>query len=136
MNSIEYLPSELESGDHKESESGLAGVDLRTLAPFDTVRVSTRNSDYEISLLDPESGSALVEGGRFFTPSREATVNGSTDGAWMLEPGWIVAGMRMVISANGQPIFTSPVQTVTVERGMNALTLAATDAQLQDHQVW
>ncbi|MCI0391073.1 MAG: hypothetical protein MOB07_20190 [Acidobacteria bacterium] len=135
MNSIEYFPAELETDSLKEIEPGLTGVDLRTLAPLDTVGVHTCNSDYEIILLNPESGSALVQGGPFFARPREAIVNGSTYGACMLEPGWVGVGLRMVISAYEQPIITSPVQTITVERGVNALSLAATDAKSKDHQV-
>lgn len=136
MNSIEYFPSELKSDNLKEIEPELTGVDLRTLEPFDTVRVRTSNSDYEILLLNPESGSALVQGGRYFAHPREARVNGSTYGACMLYPGLVGAGLRMVISTYAQPIITSPVQAITVKHGMNALFLAATDAEIQDHPVW
>jgi len=52
---------------------------------FSTIYVRTHNSEYEIFLLDPESGRALVQGGRYFAETLEATVCGSTFGGCMLK---------------------------------------------------
>ena len=59
----------------------LDGVALGTLEPCDTIRAQTRNSVYEIYMLDPGSGRALIRGGEYFAEPREATVSGSTFGA-------------------------------------------------------
>ena len=61
-----------------ELSSSLDGVALRTLAPFDTVCARTLNNDYYIFLIEPETGKALVQGGRYFSEPVEATVSGST----------------------------------------------------------
>lgn len=94
----------------------LEDVTLGTLEACDTIYARTRNSDYEIFLLDPESGRALVRGGKYFTEPVEATVSGSTLGGCMLKPGWLSIGLRMEIYANGQRTVTSPVQLLRVER--------------------
>jgi hypothetical protein len=94
----------------------LEGVTLMTLEACDTIRARTRNSDYEIFLLDPKSGRALVRGGEYFTEPVEATVSGSTFGGCMLKLGWLGVGLRMEIYLNGKRTVTSPVQSLRVER--------------------
>lgn len=93
----------------------LEGVTLMTLKACNTIHVRTRNSLYEIFLLDPKSGRALVRGGECFTEPMEATVSGSTFGGCMLKLGWLGVGLRMEIYANGQRTVTSLVQSLRVE---------------------
>jgi hypothetical protein len=93
----------------------LEGVTLTALETCDTIHVRTRNSDYEIFLLDPKSGRALVRGGECFAKPAEATVSGSTFGGCMLKAGWLGVGLRIEIYANGQRTVTSPVQSLSVE---------------------
>jgi len=92
------------------------GIALNTLAPFDTVRVQTRNSNYRIFLLDPTTGRALVEGGRHFVEPVESFVNGSTFGGVTFRVGWIGIGMRLELMTNGKVASTSPVQSFHVEK--------------------
>ena len=94
----------------------LEGVSLPTLARFDIVFARTRNHDYYIFILDPETGKALVQGGQYFAEPMEAIVNGSTFGGSMLKMGWVGIGLRMEICAAGQRIVTSPVSSLLVER--------------------
>jgi hypothetical protein len=94
----------------------LEGVTLMALEACDTIYVRTRNSDYEIFLLDPKSGRALVRGGECFAEPVEATVSGSSFGGCMLKAGWLGVGLRMEIYANGQRTVTSPVRSLRVER--------------------
>ncbi len=98
-----------------EISAELEGVTLGTLEACDTIHARTRNSDYEIFLLEPESGLALVRGGKYFAEPVEATVSGSTFGGCMIKSGWIGVGLRMEIYANGQHTVTSPVQALSVE---------------------
>jgi hypothetical protein len=93
----------------------LEGVTLMALKACDTIHVRTRNSDYEIFMLEPRSGRALVRGGEYFTEPVEGTVNGSTFGGCMLKMGWLGVGLRMEIYANGQRTITSPVKSLRVE---------------------
>src|SRR5262247_3752966 len=94
----------------------LEGVALMALEACDTIHVRTRNSDYEIFLLDPKSGRSLVRGGEYFAEPVEATVSGSTFGGCMLMTGWLGVGLRMEIYVNGRRTVTSPVESLRVER--------------------
>jgi hypothetical protein len=94
----------------------LEGVSLTTLEACDMIHVRTRNSAYEIFLLDPNSGRALVRGGEYFAEPVEAAVSGSTFGGCMLKAGWLGVGLRMEIYVSGQCTVTSPVQSLRVER--------------------
>ena len=94
----------------------LEGVTLMALEACDIIHARTRNSDYEIFMLNPKSGRALVRGGDYFFEPMEATVSGSTFGGCMLKAGWLGVGLRMEIYANGRRTVTSPVQSLRVER--------------------
>jgi hypothetical protein len=98
-----------------EISSLLEGVTLAALKACDTIHVRTRNSDYEIFMLDPKSGYALVRGGEYFAEPVEATVSGSSFGGCMLKLGWLGVGLRIEIYVNGQRTVTSSVQSLRVE---------------------
>jgi hypothetical protein len=91
------------------------GMALQTLNPCDTIHMRTCNSDYDIFLLEPESGRVLVKGGKYFAQPMEATVSGSTIGGSMLMVGWLGVGFRAEFNANGRHIVTSPVQELRIE---------------------
>ncbi len=100
-----------------EMSSSFDGIAIRSLGQFDTVCAKTLNSDYYIFLLEPETGKALVQGGRFFVQPSEATVSGSTFGGCMLKMGWLGIGLRIEICFDGKRIVTSPVRTLMIEKG-------------------
>jgi RNA polymerase-binding transcription factor DksA len=108
-----------------ENSPSPEGVALNTLAPFDTICVKTRNSDYRIFLLDPATGRALIEGGRHFAEPVEAVVNGSMLRAAPLKGGWIGIGLRIGFWADGNFVSTSPVQSFHIEhRAANEAVLS------------
>jgi hypothetical protein len=92
-------------------------VEVEILKPCDTIHVRTQNSNYEIFLLDPETGRALVRGGKYFTEPLEAILNGSNFGGSLLKPGWLGHGLRMELFVNEQFIRTSPIVELRVEPG-------------------
>ena len=94
----------------------LEGVTLMAMEACDTIHVRTRNSVYEILMLYPKSGRALVRGGECFTEPVEATMSGSTFGGCILMTGWLGVGLRMEIYVNGQRAVTSPVQSLRIEQ--------------------
>jgi hypothetical protein len=94
----------------------LDGITLMTLEACDMIQARTRNSVYEIFLLEPKSGRALVRGGKHFAEPMEATLSGSTFGGCMLKMGWLGVGLRMEIYANGKRTITTPLQSLRVER--------------------
>jgi hypothetical protein len=93
----------------------LEGITVKALIPCDMIHVRTCNNDYEVFLLEPESGRALVKGGEYFSEPVEATVSGSILGGSMLKLGWLCEGFQMELFAAGQRIVTSPVQNLRIE---------------------
>ena len=97
------------------------GIDLHTLAPFDTINVRTRNTNYRIFLLDPETGRALVEDDRRFPEPVESRVIGSP--AFDLstsKAGWLGVGLRIEMGIDGKYLLTSPVQSLRIEHQASA----------------
>ena len=98
------------------------GIALDKLNPLDTILVQTRNSNYRIFLLDPQTGRALIEGGPFEQPV-DALVNGSVVKS-TFKNGWIGTGMRLEFWTEGKLTSTSPVQSYHVEAHMPAEFMA------------
>jgi hypothetical protein len=90
-------------------------IDLRTLAPFDSISVRTLNTNYRLLLLEPESGRAIVESDRQFPKPIESTVIGSKLGRYVFKVGWLRVGSRIELCADGKYILTSPVQSLRIE---------------------
>jgi RNA polymerase-binding transcription factor DksA len=118
-NKREPLPQKIGTSDLLDNEIKISpllpGIALESLAPYDTIWVQTRNSNYRIFLLDPRSGHALVEGGHHFVESVEAIVNGSTFGGSTIKGGWIGIGLRLEMRIKSRIASTSPVQSFRVE---------------------
>jgi hypothetical protein len=110
------IPSYCASDEGAEASPAPESVTLTALEASDTIHVQTRNSVYEIFLLDPKSGRALVRGGEYFAEPVEATVSGSTFGGCMLKMGWLGVGFQMEIYADSQRTVSSPVRSLRVER--------------------
>ncbi len=119
---IETIPKEMRTIPQDFSPTGfgkrrvsLESVELRRLNVSDTICVRTHNSNYRLTLLDPEAGRVLIEGGRFFAEPVEATVLGALFGGF-LKLRWIGVGLALEIRADGSSFVTSPVQSLYVER--------------------
>jgi hypothetical protein len=98
-----------------EISAGLSGVTLTALGACDIIHAQTSNSDYEIFLLDPATGRAVVRGGKHLVAPTEATVNGSTLGGCMIKMGWLGVGLRMEIYVGKRCLITTPVESLRVE---------------------
>jgi len=92
------------------------GVTLQTLLPSDLICVRTRNSEYFLYLLDPETGRALLRGGSFSGEPIEVMVKGSTIGGHVVKPGWVGAGFSLEMVAGQRRITTSLVESLCVSR--------------------
>ena len=90
--------------------SSTNGVQLRDLPPMTTLRVRTRNSEYQIVVSSGDE--VLVKGGHFFPSLTEARFSGATVGGSFLKVGWIGVGLRMEILLDGRRIITSPVYDI------------------------
>jgi hypothetical protein len=97
--------------------SAVEELDLRGLAPYDTIHVRTRSSEYRMVLLDPVSGRALVQGGDRFPEATPVAVIGARSGHRSFDAGRISVGCGLSLSAHGRLVVTSPIQSLRVSAG-------------------
>jgi hypothetical protein len=114
----------------KETSPSLQGVELATLERFDTIIFRTANTLYRMFLLDPETGRALLEGGRQITEPVEVMVVGSSSGCSIQRTGWIGVGLRVEAWVNDSYLRTSPVQSLCVKREGSPETASMTEWHL------
>jgi hypothetical protein len=91
-----------------------AGVQVDRLRDLDTVRVCTRNTVYEITVVSAETGESVVVGGRFFPEHRRAVILGCSLGGAFLKLRGIYCGFSLELYSTGTRIVTSAVQSVEV----------------------
>jgi hypothetical protein len=90
------------------------GVQVEALGDLTEIRVQTRNSVYEITVIDGSSREILVRGGQFFPERTPARLAGSSMGGSFLKIGGIYVGFHMEIVDDNRTIITSCVQTIAV----------------------
>ena len=105
-------------------------VILETLQPFDTILLTTHNSDYRILLLDPHTGRALVEGGDYIRDPTEALVRGSAVAGEVFKGGAICVGCRLEMWVDERAFLTSPVKSVCVKHNAAAESVQDISAAL------
>jgi hypothetical protein len=88
------------------------GVQLEALPDFSEVTVRTKNTVYEITVIDGANREVLVRGGKFFPVRTPARLAGSSLGGSFLKVGGIYAGFNMEVLSAGTSIVTSPVQSI------------------------
>ena len=97
------------------------GLELGRLAEHDLIHMKTQHSQYRISLLEPDTGRATVEGGAYFSTPTEAIVRGATLGGATLKIGWLGIGLQVefvyqITPGRKQTLVTSAVSALQVER--------------------
>jgi hypothetical protein len=92
------------------------GVALQSLAVGTRLTVNTRNTRYQVVVLDPVARQVTVSGGLTFRKGIQSRLEGATAGGSVLRLGWIGVGLRMELSTDDRRITTSAVRTVTIER--------------------
>ena len=75
--------------------------------------VRTRNSNYEFTVLEPETGDVMVRGGQFFPEHTRVRVAGCSLGGSVLKVCAIYPGFLMELHHDGQRIVTTRVQRIT-----------------------
>ena len=73
------------------------GVQIDQMEELTTLAVQTRNSLYEITVLDGRTGDVLLRGGEFFPVRTTVRLEGSTCGGSILKRRGIYVGLRMEI---------------------------------------
>jgi len=90
------------------------GVQVDQMEDMEKLVVQTRNSLYEITIIEGRSGEILVRGGQFFPELTPARLAGATLGGSFCKMRGIYTGFRMEINANGQRTVTTPVESIGV----------------------
>ena len=93
------------------------GLQIDRLAPLETIEARTRNSTYELVILDGRNGDVLVTGGQFFRTSTRVRLNGCTAGGSCLKWRGVYCGFRLEFQVGTEVVVTTRVQSVArIER--------------------
>ena len=90
------------------------GIQLESLPDFSEIAVQTKNTLYEITIIDGPNREVLIRGGKFFPDRTPARLAGSSMGGSFLKVGGIYAGFNMEVLSSGTSIVTSPVQSIRI----------------------
>ncbi|MGA9884895.1 MAG: hypothetical protein WBQ34_14355 [Candidatus Acidiferrales bacterium] len=90
------------------------GVQVDLMEEMEKLEVRTRNSLYEITIIDGSSGEILLRGGSFFRELTPGNLAGATLGGCFCKLRGIYEGFRMEINTNGQRFVTTPVQSIGI----------------------
>jgi hypothetical protein len=89
------------------------GIHLGTLDEFQQVHVCTRNTLYELIVIN-HRGDVRVRGGKYFPEWTAARVAGCTAGGSFLKRLSITLGLQIEFEVDCRRIITSPVRTIAV----------------------
>lgn len=90
------------------------GVQVEQLDPVETLIVHTRNSRYEIIVVEPHSAQILVRGGKFLPVYTPATLAGASLGGSFLKVHGVYIGFRMELHVDdGETLVTAPVESIS-----------------------
>jgi hypothetical protein len=93
------------------------------LAPGEHLTVRTRNSEYHIVILEPDTRSIILRGGRLFPHAREARLLGSLGDDRVTGPDRLAVGARFAFAVGSRCFLTSSV--VSLEREVPLPTVQA-----------
>jgi hypothetical protein len=97
------------------------GLQLCTLNTLDVLHIRTRNTLYEITILDAASAEVLVRGGRFFPDHRRAILSGSSLGGAFLKLHGIYVNFCMEINTGIVRIVTTAVESISLSNGSGSV---------------
>lgn len=92
------------------------GLQIDGLDPLEILEVQTKNTIYEISVMDARRGEILVRGGQFFPVYTRARLSGASLAGSFLKVGGIYIGFCMEFHTEDGPIVTTRVRQITVVR--------------------
>jgi hypothetical protein len=92
------------------------GAQLEDQEAFQMLRVRTKNTMYEITVLDPRSGEVLVRGGTFFPAHTRATLLGASLAGSFLKQRGVYVGFCMEFHTDMGVIVTTRVQQIGAVR--------------------
>jgi hypothetical protein len=90
------------------------GLQLGELHALESLEVTTKNTVYEITVMDPRSGDVLVRGGRFFPVFTRVRLAGASLGGSFLKLLSIYVGFCIEFHTEAGPIITTRVREIAV----------------------
>jgi hypothetical protein len=108
-----YLPTTLDTW---SAEDWSEGIQFDQLEPMTKVVVETRNSTYEIVVIDPLKPELLIRGGAMVPELTPTQVHGATKRGSCVKTGGVYVGFNLEFVVEGRCIITSRVRRVSVEQ--------------------
>jgi hypothetical protein len=90
------------------------GVQIPRLHTLDVLHIRTKNTLYEITILDPGGAEVLVRGGRYFPEHRRAVLCGSSLGGAFLKLHGIYLNFCMELTIGVLRVVTTAVESISV----------------------
>lgn len=103
--------SDVDMGVHALDDTGGRRIALPWLPPGTVLHLRTRNSRYQLVVVDGPEGRVLITGGRHFPDQMPVQVVGATPGDGRVKPDWIVEGLRLQLLTAQGCVITSPVNS-------------------------
>lgn len=97
------------------------GLQLPDLRALETLEVTTKNTVYEITLMDPRNGEVLVRGGKFFPVYTRARLAGASLAGSFLKLLGIYVGFSIEFHTDDGPIVTTRVRGIAVTANPRSL---------------
>ena len=95
------------------------GLQLPDLHPLETLEVRTKNTTYEITVMDPRSGEVLVRGGTFFPVYTRVRLAGASLSGSFLKLLGLYVGFSMEFQTDDGAIVTTRVREIAVVNHAN-----------------
>lgn len=99
---------------HWSDSSWTSGIQVDRMEDMKKLEIRTRNSLYQITIIDGRSGEILIRGGRLFLQLTPANLAGATLGGCICKLRGIYGGFLMEFTANGQRTITTPVEWIAI----------------------
>ena len=90
------------------------GVQLEELRALETLEVRTKNSLYEITVMDPQRGDVLVRGGTFFPVYTKVRLAGASLAGSFLKLFGIYVGFSIEFATGAETIVTTRVRQIDI----------------------
>jgi len=100
--------------------SSTHSVALQSLSTGTLITLQTRNTCYQMRVVDGEKRRVVICGGKLFPERTEVEVVGAADDE-QVRVGWMIEGLQLELSTLRGPVLTSMVQSFSVEEDPSAL---------------
>lgn len=96
------------------AESWTNGIQVDELLELETLSIETMNHTYEVTIINPTTGEALVRGGEFLPERTIAYISGASLGGSFLKLRGIYIGFKLELLTGGRRIVTSTVRRISL----------------------